>query len=80
MMYNKISLIKILYTKLCSKSCWSVNSFNFRGKNAWALQRECSFSSFSSENSNELTDQQDMFRFTHASAFYTSNNIVKNVD
>ena len=29
---------------------------------------------------NELTQQQDMFCFNHASAFYTSNNIVKNVD
>ena len=32
----------------------------------------------SSEKSNELTDQQGMFRFNHVSAFYTSNNIVKN--
>ena len=32
---------------------------------------------FSSENSNESTDQQDMFCFNHASTFYTSNNIVK---
>ena len=35
---------------------------------------------FLSEKSSELTDQQDMFCFNHASAFYTSNNIVKNVD
>ena len=38
------------------------------------LQRECSFSS---EKSHELTHQQDIFCFDHASAFYTSNNIVK---
>ena len=35
---------------------------------------------FFSKKSNELTDQQDMFCFNHASAFYMSNNIVKNVD
>ena len=40
-----------------------------RGKIARLLQRECSFSS---AQSNELTDQQDMFCFNHASAFYTS--------
>ena len=49
----------------------------FRGKIVRALPGECSFSC---ENSNELTDQQDMFCSNHASAFYTSNNIVKNVD
>ena len=38
----------------------------FRGKNARTLQRECSFSS---EKSNELPDQQDMFCFNHASTF-----------
>ena len=43
-------------------------------KIARALQGEFSFSS---EKSNELTDQQDIFCFNHASAFYTSNNIVK---
>ena len=47
------------------------------GKIAWALQHKCSFSS---EKSNELTDQQDMVCFNHASAFSTSKNIVKNVD
>ena len=31
---------------------------------------------FSSKKSKKLTDQQDMFCFNHASAFYTSNNIV----
>ena len=46
------------------------------GKIARALQRECSFST---ETSNELTDQQDMSCFNHASAFYTSNNIKKNM-
>ena len=35
---------------------------------------------FSCAKSNELTDQQGMFCFNHASAFYMSNNIVKNVD
>ena len=49
----------------------------FLGKIALALQRECSFSR---EKSNELTDQQDMLCFNHASAFYTSNTIVKKVD
>ena len=34
----------------------------------------------SSEKSNELTDQQDMFRYNHTSTFYTGNNIDKNVD
>ena len=33
-----------------------------------------------SASANELTDQHDMFCFNHASAFYTSNNIMKNVD
>ena len=33
-----------------------------------------------SKKSSQLIDQQDMFCFNHASAFYTSNNIVKNVD
>ena len=32
---------------------------------------------FSSEKSNDLTDQQDVFCFNHASTFYTSNNIEK---
>ena len=49
-------------------SCWSVNSFNFTRK------------IFSSAKSNELIDQQDTFCFNHASAFYTSNNIMRNVD
>ena len=31
---------------------------------------------FFQRNENELTEQQDMFSFYHASAFYTSNNIV----
>ena len=34
---------------------------------------------FSSAKSNELTHQQGMFCFTHAPAFYTSSNIMKNV-
>ena len=41
------------------------------------MSAECNFSS---TKSNELTDQQDMFCFNHTYAFYTSNNIVKNVD
>ena len=44
------------------------------GKIARALQQ------FFRKKSNELTDQQDMFCFNHASTFYTSNNIKKNVD
>ena len=61
---------------LCSKTCLIVLLIRsiFRGKNARTLQRECSFSS---EKSNELPDQQDMFCFNHASTFYTSNNIEK---
>ena len=47
------------------------------GKIARALQREYSFSS---AKSNELTAQQDVFYFNHASVFYTNNSIVKNVD
>ena len=35
---------------------------------------------FSHEKSNKLTDQQDIFCFNHASTFYTSNNIDKNVE
>ena len=31
----------------------------------------------SSVKSNELTEQQDMFCFNHASAFYTNNSIMK---
>ena len=58
--------------QFCSKTC-----LVDLGKIAQTLQRECSFSS---EKSNELTDQQDMFCFNHASAFYTSNSAVKNVD
>ena len=43
-------------------SCWSVISFDFfAGQIARALQWECSFSS---EKSNELTDQQDVFALT----------------
>ena len=49
----------------------------FAGKDARALQRE---GSFSSEKLNDLTDQKGTFWFNHTSAFYTSNNIVKNVD
>ena len=69
----------IFEARSCSKTCFVgllIRSI-FRGKIARALQRECSFSS---EKSNESTDQQDMFCFNHASAFYTSNNVVKNVD
>ena len=44
-------------------------------KMARALQRECCSSS---SKPNELTDQQDIFRFNHTSAFCTSNNILKN--
>ena len=61
---------------VCSKTCLvglSIRS-TFAGQNARALQRKCSFSS---EKSGNLTDQQDMFCFNHASAFYTSNNIEK---
>ena len=46
-------------------------------KIAPALQCKCSFCS---AKSNKSADQQDMFCFNHAFAFYTSNNIMKNVD
>ena len=49
----------------------------FAGKLARALQWECSFSS---EKSNEFTDQQDRFCFNHTSAFYTNNDIENNTD
>ena len=48
-----------------------------RGKNARTLQRECSLNN---AKSYELTHQQDMFCFNHASAFYTSKTFMKNVD
>ena len=49
-------------------------SSNLPGKIARVLQRE---SSLSSAKSNESTEQQDLFCFNHAYAFYTSKNIVK---
>ena len=64
---------------ICSKTCLIgllIRSI-FRGQIARALHREYSFSR---ENSNELTDQQDMFCFNHASIVHTSNNIKKNDD
>ena len=63
----------------CSIICL-VNPFIrsiFREKIARALQCKCSFSS---EKSNELTDQQDVFCFNPASTFYMSNNMEKDVD
>ena len=48
--------------------CWSVNSLIFSREKLHER---------SSEKSYELTDQQDMFCFNHASAFYMSINIVK---
>ena len=63
---------------LCSKTCLVGLLIRFfAGKIARGLQHECSFSS---EKSNEFTEQRDMFCFNHASAFYTSNNVVKDVD
>ena len=64
---------------LCSETCLVgllIRSI-FRGKIARALQRECSFAS---EKSKESSDQKAMFYFSHASAFYTRNNIVNNID
>ena len=46
----------------------------FRGKNCTSTLARVQFSG---ENWNELTDQQDMFCFNHASTFYTSKDIVK---
>ena len=44
-------------------SCWSVNSFDFAlKKTALSLKRSCHFSR---ANSNELTDQQNMFYHIH---------------
>ena len=63
----------------CNKTCLVgvlIRSI-FRGKNCTSVSARLQFSS---EKSNELTYQQDMFCFKHASAFDTSNNILKNVD
>ena len=63
-------------------SCWSINSFDF----SWEkLHKRFSASAvlpqeFFRQKSNELTDEQDMFCFNRASAFYMNNNTVKNVD
>ena len=59
--------------KVVNMSCWSVNSF--------AFSREKLHERFgASDKSNELTDQQDMFCFKHASTCYTSNNNEKKFD
>ena len=54
-----------------------LNRSILRGKNCTSASVRVQFSSAAS---NELTDQQGMFCFNQASAFYTSNNIMKNVD
>ena len=56
------------YDYVANMPCSSVNWFNF--------SRE----KLSSAKSNVLTDQHELFCFNHASAFYTSNNVMKNVD
>ena len=66
-------------SRSCSKTCLVglLNRLFIRGKNRTNASARVEFSS---EKSNELTDQQDMFCFNHASALYTSNNIEKNVN
>ena len=61
---------------VCGKTCLVgllIRSI-FRGKNCTSASARVQFFQ---RKSNELTDQQDMFCYNHASAFYTSNNIVK---
>ena len=63
----------------CSKTCLTgllIRSI-FRGKNCTSASARVQFFS---EKPNELKDQQDMFCFNHVSAFYTINNIVKDVN
>ena len=66
--------------RFCSKTCLVgllIRSI-FRAKKCTSASARMQF--FSSEKSNELTDQQDMFCFNHVSAFYMSNKIEKNID
>ena len=69
----------ILWTNdawFCDKTCLG-NSFEFARENC------ISASGFFQRNENESTehyDEQDMSRFYHASVFYTSNNIVNDID
>ena len=66
-MRNFTHLVRGPSIDACSKTCFAgllIRSI-FRGKNARALHRVLFFS----EKSNELTDQEDMFCFNHASAF-----------
>ena len=58
--------------------CHVVNMF-YLSVNSFDFAREKLHERFGTK-SNELTDQQDMFCFNHASACYTINNIVKIVD
>ena len=65
--------------EVCSKTCFVgllIRSI-FLGKNCMSASVRVQFFQ---RKSNELTDQQDMFCFNHASAFLTSNNIEKNAD
>ena len=74
---SQIGEVYVRYMIVCIKTCLAglfIRSI-FRGGK---LHRRFSASAvFSSEKSNELTDQQDVFCFNHLSAFYTSNNVVK---
>ena len=58
--------------------CCSVNLYAF----AWEkLHKHFSVSAvFPAQNQTKLIEQQDMFFFNHASALYTNNGIMKNVD
>ena len=55
-------------------SCRFVDSFYFSRKKCTSASARVQFFQ---QKLNESTDQQDMFRFNHASAFCTSNSIVK---
>ena len=67
------------WSAVCSKTCHVglIIRSNAREK---SHERFSANAGFSQRNENELTDLHDMFCFNHASAFYTNNNIVKNVD
>ena len=74
---SQIGEVYVRYMIVCIKTCLAgllIRSI-FRGGK---FHRRVSANAvFSSEKSNELTDQQGMFCFNHSSAFYTSNNVVK---
>ena len=68
-----------LHMKTCRKTCLVglLNRSILSAKNCTSASDR---GQVSSVKSNESTGQQNMFCFNHTSAYYTSNNIVKNVD